>query len=98
MLQTKSFVTFSLFMFLVFLPGIGSCRPQKPVVEVGIIDAETFEVISGISGQGSNTSTIRVPLINYDKATSFKTKEWVKYRNYVKEMEAYATMLENNCK
>jgi len=85
--------------------------PPKPVLELGVIDYPSNEVIvnmtSGIKLDGvsdltyDNLSTniiasgSRVPLSTYDRAVSFKPDQWAILQNYIDALKRAA---QKNCK
>lgn len=90
-LQRKLFVVFSLLL--------GGClRPNKPVVELCVVDYPRVESICGMTGQGANTTTYRYSLDYLDKATALRPSEWKKIKDYIDKVEAYVNDLEERCK
>lgn len=62
--------------------------PEKPVVEVGVIDYPRLEIMIGLS---DGSDLIRhIPLSNYDKATCFRPESWEAMRVYLKLLEEYS--------
>lgn len=87
-----------LIIVVILVALVGCLKPIKPKVEMGIVDYTANEIIAGITGQGSNTITFRVPISQYDKATCFKPKEWSIVSTYLHDMESYVSYLESHCK
>jgi hypothetical protein len=76
----------------------GCLRPEKPILEACSLDAAFNECICGMTGQGANTKDERKPMAYCDKATAFPPKSWNKYKNYIDELEVYASELERELK
>jgi hypothetical protein len=79
--------------------------PEKPVIEICLIDYPRAEVICGLTDSNSlqNASyeeirtkamqasdVVRKPLIYVDKAVALIPAEWEKIENYRKALERYA--------
>lgn len=100
----------TIFLILVFEIGCAGA-PVKPSVELGVLDVPAQEVIVNNTAkmEFSKAEQIeydnlvakiiltgnRVPIIDYDKAISFKPDQWAILAKYVKALEQYIG--EHNC-
>jgi hypothetical protein len=65
--------------------------PEKPVVDMGILDVLRGEVREGLSGQPEFNL---VPISEYDNASCFKPVAWAKVYLYITGLEIYSKYLE----
>jgi hypothetical protein len=95
-----------IFSVVLLLSGCGHV-PEKPVVEVGIIDYPRSEIITNKTGpevkstedlkysnlteKAQSTGSVRKPLSTYDKSVCFLPDEWTKVQIYMHLMEDYLT-------
>lgn len=75
--------------------------PEKPTVELGVIDYPRNEVITEIAGPEVKSSedlkyekikanaSVRKPLSSYDKAVCFVPDAWVPVQTYMHLLENY---------
>jgi hypothetical protein len=86
-MQLKTWLVVSL-----VVASSGCKIPQKPSVEIGVLDIPSREVITFVDDQEEPK---RVPLESYDKATCFKPDAWEQVQVYIDLLEDY---VRNRCK
>lgn len=108
MSATKLLTILLILVFEVGCPGV----PVKPSVELGVLDVPAQEVIIGNTSkmrlnkvedaeydnivEQIRLQSTRVPIIDYDKAISFKPDQWAILSKYIKDLERY--IQDHQCK
>lgn len=62
--------------------------PEKPVVELGLVDYPKDQIL--VKKSDGSDKVHREPLSTYDRATCFQPDPWKAWKTYVKLLEQYA--------